>query len=106
MSVPKQPDTLKTIKKLSDKSVSQFTKTNAALKKMHQILSEYKDLMDRVEYTNIKCEETLGWVLLAIRQHQCMQAWVPAQNGQDEQIVVGSYKKDYGKSKKIPPIDS
>ena len=49
--------------------------------------SELKKISDLCQ----TMDETLCNVLLAVRQNEYLQAWYPAQNGQEEQRVIGKY---------------
>ena len=52
---------------------------------------EQKDFLQEISRTNTNVDETLGNVLLAIRQNEYLQAHYPAQLGYPEMKVVGKH---------------
>lgn len=57
---------------------------------MHKLVSHDKRLKKLTEI-NSYVEDTLGNVLLAIRQNEYLQAWYPEQKGHPEMNVVGRH---------------
>ena len=52
---------------------------------------DLRDFIEEVSKTNANVDETLGNVLLAIRQNEYLQAHYPAQQGYPEMKVVGKH---------------
>jgi F0F1-type ATP synthase delta subunit len=58
---------------------------------IHGSLLKYEKSLKAVSKTNENVEETLGNVLLAIRQNEYLQAWHPEQYGYPAMKVTGKH---------------
>lgn len=85
------------------------SKSNKTLREMKQVLrtlevkiietitvlkqerTEHRAFLKEISRINGNVDETLGNVLLAIRQNEYLQAYYPAQNGFPELKVVGCH---------------
>ena len=72
------------LKQMSDKEEKILSRIKVVLFNHGITLEECLKVMNNVD-------ETLGNVLLAIRQNEFLQAYYPAQNGQRAQMVTGKY---------------
>ncbi len=61
------------------------------LKNIDSKLTVYEKKMVELTKLNDSIDETLGNVLLAIRQNEYLQAWYPPQQGHEEMKVVGRH---------------
>jgi len=78
--------------KESLKEVKATIKKNASVANyIHGSLLKYEKSLKAIKETNDNVEETLGNVLLAIRQNEYLQAWHPEQLGYPAMKVTGKH---------------
>lgn len=91
----KEPDPMeKVLRKISETSRLCVKIENSLKLSKRQIaeeLQEQREFLTEITRLNANIDETLGNVLLAIRQNEYLQAHYPAQNGFPELKVVGRH---------------
>jgi hypothetical protein len=65
-------------------------------KKIISALDEIKEIINKVKITNEYAEESLGLMLLAIKQNQFLHTDYPAQHGYPDMKIAGKHPAKYG----------
>ena len=84
-------DSYKQIREMSDYLKDWIKDANSRLKSIDTHLEAYEKKLTTLTQLNVSIEETLGNVLLAIRQNEYLQAWYPEQQGHGEMKVIGRH---------------